>query len=398
MVDNVDNNTQSSLPLPYLIAVASGDGIGPEVCEQAVRILKSVAKAFGHIFTFTDVLVGGAAYEITGEHLPKKTLEICESADAILFGSVGGPVHLQHEPKWANAERNAILGMRKHFSLAINVRPCKVYSQLSHLSPLKAEVIGGGVDIVIIRELVGGAYFGLHETSPDGRFARDDMTYTYEQIEAAIRFGFLTAMGRPRRILTVVDKANVLETSRLWRKVAKDIAPEFPEVKMDFMYVDNAAMQLVTRPTAFDVIVTENLFGDILSDEASVLPGSLGLMPSASLTTNGLTQSVAGRSRKLHLFEPIGGTAPDIAGKGIANPIAQILSAAMLLRFGLQMDDEASAVEEAVDKALGAGYRTGDLRGGLEVSSSCSHVGTEGMGTAIIEQLEKIVLERKKTN
>ena len=387
------------MSLPYTIAVASGDGIGPEVCDQAIRVLKSVATAFGHSFIFTEALVGGAAYESTGEHLPKKTLETCESADAILFGSVGGPVHLQHEPKWANAERNAILGMRKHFSLAINVRPSKVYSQLSHLSPLKAEVIGGGVDIVIIRELVGGAYFGLHETSKDGRFSRDDMTYTYEQIEAAIRFGFLTAMGRPRRLLTVVDKANVLETSRLWRKVAKDIAPEFPDVKMDFMYVDNAAMQLVTRPTAFDVIVTENLFGDILSDEASVLPGSLGLMPSASLTTNGLTLSGSGRSRKLHLFEPIGGTAPDIAGKKVANPIAQILSAAMLLRFGLQMEDEASAVEEAVDRALGAGFRTGDLRGaGAVETSGTTSVGCEGMGTAIIEQLEKITTERKKTN
>ena len=290
-------------------------------------------------------------------------------------------MHLQHEKKWADAERNAILGMRKHFSLAINVRPSKVYAALAHLSPLKAEVIGGGVDIVIIRELVGGAYFGAHETSADGRFARDDMTYTWEQCEAALRFGFVTAQGR-KKVLTVVDKANVLETSRLWRRVAKAVAPEYADVRVEFMYVDNAAMQLVTRPAAFDVIVTENLFGDILSDEASVLPGSLGLMPSASLTTNAASLSGTGRLRRLHLFEPIGGTAPDIAGKGVANPIAQILSAALLLRFGLGLEAEARAVEESVDAALAAGLRTGDLRGAAAAGSAAAAAGTTSVGSA----------------
>ena len=365
---------------------------GPEVCAQAVRVLEAVGTAFGHSFAFTEALVGGAAWEATGEHLPAATLAACARADAILFGSVGGPVHLQHEKKWADAERNAILGMRKHFSLAINVRPSKVYAALAHLSPLKAEVIGGGVDIVIIRELVGGAYFGAHETSADGRFARDDMTYTWEQCEAALRFGFVTAQAR-KKVLTVVDKANVLETSRLWRKVAKAVAPDYADVRLEFMYVDNAAMQLVTRPSAFDVIVTENLFGDILSDEASVLPGSLGLMPSASLTTNAAGESGTGRLRKLHLFEPIGGTAPDIAGKGVANPIAQILSAALLLRFGLGLEAEARAVEEAVDAALAAGLRTGDLKGAATTAGAAAttSVGSAGMGDFIVAQ----VLARK---
>ena len=370
---------------PFEIAIASGDGIGPEVCAQAVRVLEAVGRAFGHSFAFSEALVGGAAWEATGSHLPPATLEACARADAILFGSVGGPVDQQHLPKWANAERTAILGLRKHFSLAINIRPSKVYAALAHLSPLKAEIIGAGVDVVIIRELVGGAYFGLHETSADGRFARDDMTYTWEQCEAAVRFGFATALGRKKR-LTVVDKANVLETSRLWRAVAKAVAPEFPGVALEFMYVDNAAMQLVTKPSAFDVIVTENLFGDILSDEASVLPGSLGLMPSASLTTNAASRSASGRERRLHLFEPIGGTAPDIAGKGVANPIAQILSAAMLLRFGLGLEREAKAVEDAVDAALARGLRTGDLRGS---GGGAPAVSSAVMGDAIVEEVLK---------
>ena len=275
--------------------------------------------------------------------------------------------------------------MRRALSLAVNVRPSRVWPALAHLSPLKAEVIGGGVDVVIIRELLGGAYFGAHETAADGRSARDDMTYTWEQAEAALRFGFAAARGRARR-LTVVDKANVLETSRLWRRVAAAVAADFADVAVEFMYVDNAAMQLVTRPGAFDVIVTENLFGDILSDEASVLAGSLGLMPSASLTTDAPAASASGRLRRLHMFEPIGGTAPDIAGKGVANPIAQILSAALLLRYGLGLEAEARAVEAAVDAVLAAGLRTGDLRrrGGAAGASEDKLVNTAEMGDAIV--------------
>lgn len=372
---------------PYRIAVASGDGIGPEVVAQAVRVLQAVGAKFGHSFEFVEALVGGAAYDVHGAHLPQCTLDTCASADAILFGSVGGPVDAQHLPKWKDAERNAILGMRNAFNLAINIRPSKVYAALSHLSPLKPEVIGGGVDVVIIRELLGGAYFGTHETAADGRFARDDMTYTWEQAEHALKFGFETARSRGKR-LTVVDKANVLDTSRLWRKVANSLAPSYPDVKVEFMYVDNAAMQLVTRPGGFDVIVTENLFGDILSDEASVLPGSLGLMPSASLTTNAPGLSASGRTRALHLFEPIGGTAPDIAGKGVANPIAQILSAALLLRYSLGLEAEAKAIETAVDAALAKGFRTGDLKGrDAAAAAGTQLVGSAGMGDAIIAEV-----------
>lgn len=373
-------------PKPYRIALASGDGIGPEVCAEAIKVLEAAGRKFGFAFEFVEALVGGAAWEKCGQHLPAETIAICGDSDAILFGSVGGPVDAQHLPKWKDAERNAILGMRKQFSLAINIRPSKVYASLAHLSPLKAEVIGSGVDIVIIRELVGGAYFGEHSTSADGRFARDDMTYTWEQIEAAVKFGFETARSRGKRV-TVVDKANVLETSRLWRKVAMAVGAAQPDIKLEFMYVDNAAMQLVTKPGAFDVIVTENLFGDILSDEASVLPGSLGLMPSASLTTNPPSTSATGRTRALHLFEPIGGTAPDIAGKGVANPIAQILSAALMLRFSLGQEEAASAIERAVDAALAAGYRTGDLKGKGDAEAGIKLVGSAGMGDAIVAAL-----------
>jgi len=372
---------------PYIIALCSGDGIGPEVCAQAVRVLHAVGAKFGHAFSFEEALVGGAAWEATGEHFPAATVATCARADAILFGSVGGPVDAQHLPKWANAERTAILGMRAKFSLAINIRPSKVYKALAHLCPLKAEVVGAGVDVVIIRELLGGAYFGRHETAADGRAAVDEMTYTWEQAEAALRFGFATAAAR-KRVLTVVDKANVLDTSRLWRKVALALAPEWPAVKVEFMYVDNAAMQLVTRPGAFDVICTENLFGDILSDEASVLPGSLGLCGSASLTTAPASASASGRTRQLHMFEPIGGTAPDIAGKGVANPIAQILSAALLLRFGLGLEREAAAVEAAVEAALAGGARTGDLAArDAAADPGARRVDTAGMADAILAAL-----------
>jgi 3-isopropylmalate dehydrogenase len=245
---------------PFRIAIASGDGIGPEVVAEAVKVLEAVGQKYGHSFEFVEALVGGAAWEKYGVHLPPETIATCAGSDAILFGSVGGPVDAQHLPKWKDAERNAILGMRKHFNLAINIRPSKVYPELAYLSPLKADVIGSGVEIVIIRELVGGAYFGEHSTSADGRFARDDMTYTWEQVENALKFGIETARARGKR-MTVVDKANVLETSRLWRKVAMEVAKSNPDVAVEFMYVDNAAMQLVTKPGAFDVIVTENLFG-----------------------------------------------------------------------------------------------------------------------------------------
>lgn len=349
------------------IAVLAGDGIGPEVMEEAIKVLRAVEARFGHAFVFDDALIGGAAYEATGEHFPAATLATCKRSDAVLFGSVGGPVDAQDQPKWKDAEKISLLGLRKALGLAVNVRPAKVYPILTPLSPLKRELIEEGVDLVVVRELLGGIYFGEHKT--EGDRAWDVMAYTEAQIERVVRFAFEAAQGR-RQKLTVVDKANVLDCSRLWRKVTQRIAPEFPNVTMEFLYVDNAAMQLIKKPSYFDVIVTENMFGDILSDAASVLPGSLGLMPSASL------------GDRVHLYEPIGGSAPDIAGKGVANPIAQILSAALMLRHSFGLDNEARAIEMAVERVLENGARTGDLAREGE-----TRIGTTAMGDAIAAAL-----------
>lgn len=291
----------------FRVCVLAGDGIGPEVMAEAVKVLKAATQAPGveHAeLEFVEAPVGGAAYEACGEHLPASTLHACALSDAVLFGSVGGPPDEAHLPKWKNAERNAILGIRKHFELAINLRPSRVVKSLAAISPLKDTVIGEGVDILIVRELVGGAYFGAHETAPDGRSARDDLTYTWEQVENALRFAFIACVPRPRvglrmhvrecasafvsparvcsasgrrRKLTVVDKANVLETSRLWRAVTAAVKGDYPDVSVEFMYVDNAAMQLVTHPTSFDVIVTENLFG-VRAAHAGARVGSLAYM------------------------------------------------------------------------------------------------------------------------
>ena len=306
----------------------------------------------------------------SGEHLPSDTVELCRSADAILFGSVGGPVAEQNEPKWKDAEKNAILGLRKTFGLAVNIRPAKVWPFLSDLSPLKHEIIDKGVDMVIVRELVSGIYFGAHRT--DGDYAEDVLSYTTDEILTPVKFAFEAAMLRSKK-LTVVDKANVLDSSRLWRRVANEVAPQFPEVELEFMYIDNACMQVIQNPSHFDVVVTENMFGDILSDCASVLPGSLGLMPSASLG-----------SSHISMYEPIGGTAPDIAGKDIANPIGQVLSAAMMLRYSFDLDDEARAVEEAVDRVLSSGVRTADIAADPAQAAGCSEI-----GDAIVAELGK---------
>lgn len=348
------------------IAVLPGDGIGPEVMEQALRVLEKICEKFGHEFEYTHGLVGGAAYEEHGEHLPESTLTLCDQADAILFGSVGGPVDQQDNPKWKDSEKNSLLGLRKHLGLGVNLRPANVYPILAHLSPLRPSIVEQGIDLVIVRELVGGIYFGTHET--DGDAARDVMAYTKKQIEKPVRYAFQAAQKRGKK-LTVVDKANVLDCSRLWRRVANEIAPDFPDVDMEFMYVDNAAMQIVKNPSQFDVLVTGNMFGDIMSDVASTLPGSLGLMPSASLGDT------------VNLYEPAGGSAPDIAGRGIANPIAQILSAALMLRYSFGMEFEAQAIENAVQAALEAGARTGDLGGGAD------SIGTEEMGNMILDRI-----------
>ncbi|RLN52027.1 hypothetical protein BBJ29_009509 [Phytophthora kernoviae] len=354
----------------YKIAVLPGDGIGPEVCDQAVQVLQTTGELFQHQFSFETALCGGAAYEESKTHLPQSTVDTVASSDAVLFGSVGGPTDAQEDPKWKDAEKNCLLGLRKNFQLAVNIRPAKIYSMLPDLSPLKPSIIANGVDMVIVRELVSGIYFGEHNTNGDT--ATDVMKYTEAEITKPMKFAFETAMNRGKK-LTVVDKANVLDCSRLWRKVAKDVAKDYPEVQFDFMYIDNAVMQLIRNPSQFDVIVTGNMFGDILSDAASVLPGSLGLMPSASL------------GEKVHLFEPIGGSAPDIAGKDLANPIAQILSAAMLLRYSFQMEAEAQLIEKAVEQVLLDGVRTGDLTKDQSVV-----VGTAAMGAAIIAKMKAL--------
>jgi 3-isopropylmalate dehydrogenase len=333
------------------IAVLAGDGIGPEVMQQALRVLESIGKLFGHEFETTTGHVGGEAYEEFGTHLPDETVKLCRGSDAILFGSVGGPVTHQPSPKWKNCEAQSILALRKIFRFNANMRPIKIYPELEKICPLKQSVIGNGVDILFIRELLGDAYFGKKESGHvDGvRVASDLSTYDEQQIEAVAVLAFSSARYRRKKV-TSVDKANVMETSRLWRTVVREVAKRFPDVELEEMLVDNAAMQLVLKPTQFDVVVTSNMFGDILTDEGAALAGSLGLLASASVNEAGFG-----------LYEPPGGSAPDIAGKGIANPIGQILSVALMLRQSFGMYDEAAAIESAVTATLQAGYRTGDI-------------------------------------
>lgn len=358
------------------IAVLSGDGIGPEVMAEAVKVLKHLGTLYGHKFNFVEALCGGAAFEATekaGEtpsHIPAATLQVCDSSDAILFGSVGGPVDQQHLPKWKDCEKNALLSLRKRFNLANNLRPSKVYPFLQHLCPLKPELAGSGIDVLCVRELVGGIYFGEHKR--EGDRAWDVMEYTAEGIRKPVVFAFKAAQQRRKKV-TVVDKANVLETSRLWREVAREVHKDFPDVEMEFMYVDNAAMQIITKPAAFDVICTENMFGDILSDALAMLPGSLGLMPSASLGDT------------IHMYEPSGGSAPDIAGKNIANPVAQILSAAMMLRYSFGLEAEAVVIESAVTQVLEAGTLTGDL---VPKGSSTTPCSTSEIGDAVVAKIK----------
>jgi len=354
------------------IAVLAGDGIGPEVMHSALEVLKKVASLYGHAFEFTPALVGGAAFEAHGSHFPDQTRRICEAADAILFGSVGGPVNESHLPKWKGCETNSILALRKAFGLAANFRPAKVYKQLPGSCPLRDEVIEHGVDLLIIRELQGDVYFGEHSffTQDSKRCARDSGEYTEDQIAQVTRVAFEAARKR-RKHVTSVDKANVLHTSKLWREVVKEIAAEYPDVVLEDMLVDNCALQLVKNPSQFDVIVTGNLFGDILSDLAAALPGSLGLTPSASLNAHGFG-----------LYEPSGGSAPDIAGKGVANPIAQILSAAMMLQFSFGLLEEASSIERAVNETLEAGFRTHDIKAAGETGIS-----TDAMTRHILERI-----------
>jgi 3-isopropylmalate dehydrogenase len=351
----------SSSAKVWKVAVLPGDGIGTEVMSVARKVLDRTTELYPELkIEYEEALIGGAAFDEFGVHFPDSTREVCQRSDGILFGSIGGPVEEQHLEKWKDAEKNALLGMRKAFGLAVNVRPAKVYPLLAHASPLRPDLVASGVDMVIIRELLGGIYFGEHSTSGDA--AKDVCEYNAEQIRKPLEFAFTAAKAR-RGKLTVVDKANVLDTSRLWRKVATEMHKAHPEVEMDFMYVDNAAMQLIKAPSSFDVIVTENMFGDILSDAASVLPGSLGLMPSASLGDS------------VYLYEPSGGSAPDIAGKGVANPAAQILCVAMMLRYSMGMNEAADAIEKAVDAAIAKGVITGDVTKPGQKACSTSQFG-----------------------
>ena len=357
------------------IAVLPGDGIGPEVTAEAIKVIDAVASRFGHDFDLRYGRIGGNAIDDFGTPLPDETLEVCDGVDGVLFGAVGGP-------KWddPNAEtrpEDGILAIRKGLDLFANLRPVKVFPAIINSSPIKPHLLKG-VDIMVVRELTSGLYFGKPKKRWDtsrGRRAVDTLKYTEKEIERILRVGFELARGR-RGKLTSTDKANVMATSRLWREMATEMAAEYPDVELEHMYCDNLAMQIIRAPAQFDVIVGENTFGDIISDEAAVLAGSLGMLPSASLAS--LPASGGRRRRVVSLYEPIHGSAPDIAGQGIANPIGMVLSTSMMLRYSLGMDEEADAVERAVDGVLAEGYRTPDI-----AADGGDVVGTTRMGEVI---------------
>ncbi len=348
------------------IAVLGGDGIGPEVTAEAVRVLQAVASKYGHDFEFSEALIGGAAIDASGSALPPRTIDACRESAATLLGAVGGPQW--SDPGARVRPEQGLLELRRTLGLFANLRPVRTMESMLDASPLKPEVITGA-DILVVRELTGGIYFG--RKSRTAHEAEDVCTYTTDEVERVTRVAGRLAMGRRRRIVSV-DKANVLETSRLWRAVVERVLrDEFPQVEFEHMLVDAAAMHLIRRPTSFDVLLTENMFGDILTDEASMIAGSLGLLPSASLGagTNGL-------------YEPIHGSAPDIAGRGIANPYGTILSAAMMLKLSLGLETEAAAVEAAVEDAVSAGVRTADI-----ALAGKATVGSREAGTAVVERL-----------
>lgn len=360
------------------IALIPGDGIGPDVVAEAVNVLDAVAKKYGHKWTYKNVIAGGAAIDKWGKPLPQDQLDICLNSDATLLGAVGGP-------KWDNVApeirpEKALLGLRGGMKVFANLRPAVMWKQLKDACPLKDEIVGEGLDILVVRELTGGIYFGERGTSADGKTAWDTEKYTWAEIERIVRMGFEFAKNRKKH-LTVVDKANILNSSRLWRAVAEKVHEEYKDITLDFLYIDNAAMQMVRAPRQFDVIATSNMFGDILTDEASQVTGSIGMLASASL----------GDGTGPGLYEPIHGSAPDIAGKDIANPLATILSAAMLLRYSFKLETEAKAIEDAVNAVLDAGWRTGDIAGShmAEVKAQGKLVGTQKMGELVVAELNK---------
>ncbi len=341
--------------MEFNIALIPGDGIGPEIVAGAVTVLKAVEKKFGHKFNFTETYMGGCAIDKYGEPLPQETVDICKSSDSVLLGAVGGP-------KWDGASKRpeaGLLGIRKALGLYSNLRPSILKPQLKDASPLKDEKLKNGLDVMVVRELTGGIYFGNREKAEDGSWASDEERYSVEEVKRIGKIAFDTAMLRNKRLVSV-DKANVLESSRLWRRTMTELAAEYPEVELSHMYVDNAAMQLAINPAQFDVIVTSNIFGDILSDLSSAIAGSIGMLPSASL---GAT--------KCGMYEPIHGSAPDIAGMDIANPIATIVSAAMMLEMSFELSEEAKAINAAVDKVLDMNYRTADIMSEGMIKTGC---------------------------
>lgn len=352
------------------IGVIKGDGIGPEIVDEAMKVLDRIAEIYGHSFSYTQLLMGGASIDANGVPLTDETLEAAKKSDAVLMGSIGGDAKTSPWYRLEPSKRPeaGLLALRKGLNLFANLRPAVLYPELKGACPLKEEIADRGFDMMIMRELTGGLYFGKRSTEKvDGVLvAKDELTYSETEIRRIAKRGFDIAMKRRKKV-TSVDKANVLDSSRLWRKVVEDVAKEYPEVTLEHMLVDNCAMQLVKDPAQFDVILTENMFGDILSDEASMVTGSIGMLASASLNET-----------KFGLYEPSGGSAPDIAGQGIANPIATILSAAMMLRYSFDLDREAEAVEKAVSAVLKEGYRTIDI-----MSDGMKRIGTKEMGDRI---------------
>ena len=356
--------------MEYRIGLIHGDGIGPEIVDEAKKVLDAVCEKYGHKFEYTNLLLGGASIDVHGVPLTDETIEEAKKCDAVLMGSIGGDAKTSPWYKLEPSKRPeaGLLKIRKALNLFANLRPAVLYDELKGACPLKEEITEGGFDMMIMRELTGGLYFGERKTEEVNGVmtAQDSLTYNEEEIRRIAKRGFDIAMKRRKKV-TSVDKANVLDSSRLWRKVVEEVSKDYPEVTVENMLVDNCAMQLVKDPKQFDVILTENMFGDILSDEASMVTGSIGMLSSASL-----------KEGSFGLYEPSHGSAPDIAGQNKANPIATILSAAMLLRYSLNLDEEADAVEAAVQKVLTDGYRTGDI-----MSEGCKKVGTKEMGDLI---------------
>ena len=359
----------------YKIALIPGDGIGPEIVREAKKVLDKVCEKYNHEFAYTTLLLGGASIDAHGVPLTEETIEQAKASDAVLMGSIGGDAATSPWYRLEPSKRPeaGLLGIRKALNLFANLRPAYLYEELKDACPLRDEIIGDGFDMMIMRELTGGLYFGERKTTEENgvRKAIDTLTYDENEIRRIAKRAFDIAMKRRKKV-TSVDKANVLDSSRLWRSVVEEVAKDYPEVELSHMLVDNCAMQLVKNPGQFDVILTENMFGDILSDEASMVTGSIGMLSSASLNET-----------KFGLYEPSHGSAPDIAGKNLANPIATILSAAMMLRYSLDLDQEADAVELAVKEVLAQGYRTVDI-----MSEGCTQLGTEEMGDKIAEAIK----------